>query len=143
VAVLVRLVGRRAHHVPQGAVPAGDAAPLVHRALLSRRLIIWSHQDLIGLLAAAPHPDLPQPLRLAEVSDLAQPHLPIPEHTRAVVVEQLATRWRGQLDPPHPRAAPQPCARHPRTAAADAAPHRRQRRPASPDGGAATAAKER
>lgn len=103
VAVLVRLVGRRAHHVPQGAVPAGDAAPVVHRALLGRRLVIWSGQDLIGLLAAAPHPDLPQPLRVAEVSDLSQPHQPIPEHTRAVVVEPLATRWRGQLDP-HTRA---------------------------------------
>jgi hypothetical protein len=103
VAVLVRLVGPRAHHVPQGAVPAGDAAPVVQRALLGRRLLVWSYQDLLGLHLAAPHPDLPQPLRVTEVSDLQQPHLPIPEHTRAVVVEQLATRWRGQLEP-HTRA---------------------------------------
>jgi hypothetical protein len=103
VAVLVRLVGPRAHHVPEGAVPADQAAPLVHRALLGRRLLMWSHHDLIGLHQAAPHPDLPGPLRLVEVSDLAQPHLPIPGHTRAVAVEQLATRWRGQLDP-HTRA---------------------------------------
>jgi hypothetical protein len=103
VAVLVRLVGRRAHHVPQGAVPADQAAPLVHRALLGRRLICWSHQDLTGLQLAAPHPELPRPLRFPEASDASQPHLPIPEHARAVVVEPLATRWRGQLDP-HTRA---------------------------------------
>jgi hypothetical protein len=103
VAVLARMVGPRAHHVPQGAVPAGDAAPLVHRALLGRRLICWSHHDLAGLHQAAPHPELPRPLRVVEVNDLSQPHLPIPNHTRAVAVEQLATRWRGQLDP-HTRA---------------------------------------
>jgi hypothetical protein len=99
VAVLVRLVGPRAHHVPQGAVPADQAAAVVHRALLGRRLLMWGHQDLLGLHLAAPHPDLPRLLRLVEVSDLDQLHLPIPEHTRAVVVEQLTTRWRGQLDP--------------------------------------------
>jgi hypothetical protein len=34
---------------------------------------------------------------------LAQPQLPIPGHARAAAVEQLAARWRGQLDP-HTRA---------------------------------------
>lgn len=101
--VLVRLVGPRAHHIPAQAVAADQAVLVVHGALLGRRLLVWSHQDLLGLYQAAPHPELPRPLRLGEVSDLSQPPLPIPAHTRAVVVEPLATRWRGQLDP-HTRA---------------------------------------
>ena len=66
VQVLVRLVGPRAHHVPVHAVPAAAAAPVVHRALLGRRLLTWSLQDLRSLQdlerlhQAAPHPDLPR-----------------------------------------------------------------------------------
>jgi hypothetical protein len=96
--VLVRLVGPRAQRVPAGAVPPQQAAPQIHQALVGARLIVWSVLDLERLRAAAPHPDLPRLPWLAEVSE-PQPHLPIPEHARAVAVEPLATRWRGQVDP--------------------------------------------
>lgn len=52
--VLVRLVGPRAHYVPDGAVGPEVAAPAIHRALVGRRLLLWSHQDLTNLHAAAP-----------------------------------------------------------------------------------------
>ncbi len=94
--VLIRLVGPRAHHVPAGAVAPQDAIPAIHRAVLGRRLILWSVTDLQRLHLAAPHQRLPGPLDISEVS---QPHLPTPEHMQAVAVEHLATRWRGQLDP--------------------------------------------
>ncbi len=97
--VLVRLVGPRAHHVPADALAPEDAVPTIHEAVLGARLILWSIQDLDRLRVAAPHPDLPQLPHAYEVSDLPQPHLPIPEHVQAVAVEPMATRWRGQVDP--------------------------------------------
>jgi hypothetical protein len=86
--VLVRLVGPCAHHIPQGAIPTGEAAPPVHRAQLGRRLLMWGQHDLIGLHQAAPHPELPRLLRLGDVSEIP---LPIPEHVRAVA---LWRSWR-------------------------------------------------
>jgi hypothetical protein len=56
---LVRLVGPRARHVPTGAVAHQAAALAIHRALVGRRLLMWSHQDLTNLHAAAPHDALP------------------------------------------------------------------------------------
>jgi hypothetical protein len=97
--VLVRLVGPRAHHVPAGAVPAQEAVPKIHQAVLGSRLIMWSLLDLERLRLAAPHPDLPRLPHVPEVSDIPQPYAPLPEHARAVAVEPMATRWRGQVDP--------------------------------------------
>jgi hypothetical protein len=94
--VLVRLVGPRARHVPHGATPQEEAVPTVHRAVLGRRLLLWSVTDLWHLHAAAPHQTLPGAW---QVSELPQPHLQVPDHVRAVAVGQLATTWRGQLDP--------------------------------------------
>ena len=94
--VLVRLVGPRAHHVPPGAVARADAAGAVHRAVLGRRLVVWRVADLHQLAMAAPHERLPGSW---QASDLSQPHLPVGGHVRAVAVEPVATRWRGQLDP--------------------------------------------
>jgi hypothetical protein len=103
---LVRLVGPRAHHAPAGALPPQTAAPKVHRALVGRRLLLWSYQDLVNLRQAAPHPDWP---RLPEVysayagaeqpaeTAIAPPGQPIT--APAVALQHLATRWRGQLDP--------------------------------------------
>jgi hypothetical protein len=97
--VLVRLVGPRAHHVPGDAVAREDAVPAIHQAVAGRRLVMWDVEDLEWLRLAAPHEDLPRLPRIYEVSDVPQPHLPIPEHVRAVAVEPMATRWRGQVDP--------------------------------------------
>jgi hypothetical protein len=94
--VLVRLVGPRAHHVPPGAIAREDAAPAIHRAVLGRRLLMWRPNDLHQLALTAPHEALPD---YFQRDDLAQPHLQVPDHVRAVAVHQLATRWRGQLDP--------------------------------------------
>jgi hypothetical protein len=97
--VLVRLVGPRAHYVPAGAVAPEDVVPAIHQAVVGARLIMWSVLDLERLRLAAPHPDLPRLAWLPEASDLPQPHLPLPDHARAVAVEPMATRWRGQVDP--------------------------------------------
>jgi hypothetical protein len=96
--VLVRLVGPRAHHVPHGAVAQQAAAPEVHLALVGRRQLMWSVGDLERLRQAAAVTDDTLP-RCWHVDELSQPHLPIPEHVRAAAVNQVATRWRGQLDP--------------------------------------------
>jgi hypothetical protein len=101
--VLVRLVGPRVQHVPAGAVAPQQGVPKIHEAVLGSRLIMWSLLDLERLRLAAPHPDLPRLPWLPEVSDLPQPHVPLPEHARVVAVEPMATRWRGQVDP-HTRA---------------------------------------
>jgi hypothetical protein len=97
--VLVQLVGPRAQHVPADTLAPEQALPAIHQAVLGRRLIMWSIQDLERLRLAAPHQDLPRLPRLFEASDVPQPHLPIPEHVQAVTVEPMATRWRGQVDP--------------------------------------------
>jgi hypothetical protein len=97
--VLVRLVSPRAHHLPADAVAAEEAVPKIHQAVLDARLLMWSLLDLERLRLAAPHPDLPRVPWLPEVGDLPRPHLPLPEHARAVAVEPMATRWRGQVDP--------------------------------------------
>jgi hypothetical protein len=97
--VLVRLVGPRAHHVPADPVPAHQAVPKIHQAVLGAPLIMWSLLDLERLRLAAPHPGLPRVPWLPEVGDTPQPHMPLPEHARAVAVEPMATRWRGQVDP--------------------------------------------
>ena len=97
--VLVRLVGPRTQRVPASAVPAQEAVPTIHQAVLGSRLIMWSLLDLERLRLAAPHPDLPRLPWLPEVGDLPQPYLPLPDHARAVAVEPMATRWRGQVDP--------------------------------------------
>ncbi len=98
--VLVRLVGPRAHYVPDGAVGPQATAPTIHRALVGRRLLLWSHQDLTNLHTAAPH-DAPP-----DIGDLAwssthhgtgEPHHPVRD--RAAAVQYLATHWRGQLHP--------------------------------------------
>ncbi len=94
--LLVRLVGPRAHHVPDGALAREDAAPAIHGAVLGRRLLMWRPNDLHQLAMAAPHERLPD---YFQTDELAQPHLQVPDHVRAVAVHQLATRWRGQLDP--------------------------------------------
>jgi hypothetical protein len=97
--LLVRLVGPRPHHVPAGAVTPQEAVPKIHEAVLGSRLLVWSLLDLERLRLAAPHPDLPRVPWLPEVGDPPQPHLPLPEHARAVAVEPMATCWRGQVDP--------------------------------------------
>ncbi|SRR6266511_10653 len=98
--VLVRLVGKRAEHVPADAIPAQEAVPKIHQAVLGARLIMWSLLDLERLRLAAPHPGLPRLPWLPGISDgLFQPHLPLPEDVRAVAVEAMAARWRGQVDP--------------------------------------------
>jgi hypothetical protein len=95
--VLVRLVGPRAHHVPDGAIAPEAAMPAIHRAVAGRRLVMWGIEDLEWLRHAAGIDDtLPH---FYQVDSLSQPHLPIPEHTRAVAVQPMATRWRGQVDP--------------------------------------------
>src|SRR6266487_2012787 len=95
-----RLVGPRAHYVPDGAVGPQATAPTIHRALVGRRLLLWSHQDLTNLHTAAPH-DAPP-----DIGDLAwssthhgtgEPHHPVRD--RAAAVQYLATHWRGQLHP--------------------------------------------
>jgi hypothetical protein len=96
--MLVRLVGPRAHHVPDGAAAPQAAAPAIHRALVGRRLLLWSHQDLVNLLAAAPHDALPGvgEVHWAHDGD-GWPAQPV--RARAVALQHLATRWRGQLHP--------------------------------------------
>jgi hypothetical protein len=96
--VLVRLVGPRAHHIPEGAAGPEAAAPAIHRALVGRRLLAWSHQDLANLQAAAPHDAFPGvgEAHWAWDGD-GWPAQPI--QARAVVLRQIATRWRGQVDP--------------------------------------------
>ncbi len=101
--VLVRLVGPRAHHVPASAVAAREAVPTIYRAVVGARLLMWSLLDLERLRLVAPHPNLPRLSWLPEAGDTPQPHRPLPEHARAVAVEAITTRWRGQLDP-HTRA---------------------------------------
>jgi hypothetical protein len=98
--LLVRLVGPRAQRVPDGAVAPEAAAPTIHQALVGRRLLLWSHQDLTNLHAAAPHAALPG------VGDLAwssthhgNGELHHPVGARAAAVQYLATPWRGQLHP--------------------------------------------
>jgi hypothetical protein len=96
--VLVRLVGPRAHRIPDGAVAPEDAAPAVHGALLGRRLLLWSAEDLVRLRMAAPHEDLP---RLSDVHWLYDGVGPLdhPIRAQAAALQHLATTWRGQLDP--------------------------------------------
>jgi hypothetical protein len=98
--VLVRLVGPRAHHVPEGAIAREAAAPAIHRPPVGRRLLMWNHQDLINLHAAAPHDALPAVGEVHWTYDGdGWPAYPV--RARAVALQHLATRWRGQL---HPRA---------------------------------------
>jgi hypothetical protein len=96
--VLVRLVGARAHHVPAGAIARQAAMPEMLRLLVGRRLVMWGGGDLDWLRQAASVGDDTLP-RWHQVSEISQPHLPIPEHVQAVAVKSMATRWRGQLDP--------------------------------------------
>jgi hypothetical protein len=96
--VLVRLVGPRAHHIPEGAVAPEDATPAVHGALLGRRLLLWSHQDLTHLRAAAPHQDWPGVGDVHWWSSGVGP-LDHPIRARAAALQHLAATWRGQLDP--------------------------------------------
>jgi hypothetical protein len=98
VGVLVRLVGPHTHHVPAGTVDRKAAAPGIHRALVGRRLLAWSHQDLANLHTAAPHDELPGVGKVHWAWDGGGwPAHPI--HARAVVLRHLATRWRGHVDP--------------------------------------------
>jgi hypothetical protein len=80
------------------AVDLDAAAPAIHRALVGRRLLLWSHQDLVNLLAAAPHDALPGvgEVHWAHDGD-GWPAQPV--RARAVALQHLATRWRGQLHP--------------------------------------------
>jgi hypothetical protein len=99
---LVRLVGPRAQRVPEGAIAPEAAAPVIHRALVGRRLLMWSHQDLANLWAAAPHEDWPHIGDVHGAYDAAEfgaDPLSHPIRARAVALQHLATRWRGQLDP--------------------------------------------
>jgi hypothetical protein len=96
--VLVRLVGPRAHHVPDGAIAAQDAAPAIHQALLGRRLLMWSAEDLVHLRTAVPHEALPRVGDVAWSSCGVGP-LDHPIRARAAALQHLATTWRGQLHP--------------------------------------------
>jgi hypothetical protein len=96
--VLVRLVGPRAHCVPDGAVAPEDAVPAVHGALLGRRLLLWSAEDLARLRAAAPHQDWPC-VRDVHWGWYGVGLLDRPIRARAAALQHLAATWRGQLDP--------------------------------------------
>jgi hypothetical protein len=108
--LVVRLVGPRAHHIPDGAVAAEDAAPAVHGALLGRRLLMWSDHDLAGLRMAARHKDLPGVVGMAWA--WAGCSLKEPTRARAVALQHLAAQWRGQLGPAHPGASRLPATGH-------------------------------
>ena len=97
----VRMVGPRARHIPESALDPGDAVPSVHAALLDRRLIAWSHEDLVGLAAAAPSGGRWPASSGAVCWGAGHPaghDRVIGEWVRAAVVHQLATEWRGQLE---------------------------------------------
>ena len=90
--VVVRLVGPRAQHIPDGAVAPDDAAPTIHQALSGRPLVVWHERDLEHLRQAAP--DLNRPGDPGGWTRLYG----FPRELVAVLW-WLATQWRGQLDP--------------------------------------------
>jgi hypothetical protein len=89
--VLVRLVGPRAHHIPQGAVAPETAAPAIHRALDGRRLIVWHEPDLQHLREVAPDLNRAAQFRFVNLYGFGR--------EQVAVLWWLATRWRGQVDP--------------------------------------------
>jgi hypothetical protein len=97
--VLVRLVGPRAHHIPDGAVAPQEVAPAIDQALVGRRLLMWSADEAAHLRLAARHQDLPGPIEVAWSLGGVRPGVQTPIQARAVAVRHLATQWRGQLDP--------------------------------------------
>jgi hypothetical protein len=97
--VPVRLVGRRARHVPDGAVAPQEVAPAIDQALGGRRLPMWNADEATHLRLAARHQDLPGPIEVAWSLGGVRAGPQPPIQARAAAIRHLATQWRGQLHP--------------------------------------------